>query len=120
MTKPVIGIIGGTGFAEALTEQTEGRTEHVDTPFGPPSSPVRTTQWNGLDIACISRHGDGHVHPPSAVPYRANIFALKTLGVTHILAITWRIPHIFLLSTNSPPTRDLLPFLAYPQRICPF
>jgi 5'-methylthioadenosine phosphorylase len=86
MMKPVIGIIGGTGFAEALTEQTEGRTEPVDTPFGPPSSPVLTTQWNGLDIAYISRHGDGHVHPPSAVAYRANIFALKTLGVTHILA----------------------------------
>jgi 5'-methylthioadenosine phosphorylase len=86
MIRPVIGIIGGTGFAEALTEQTEGRTEHIDTPFGPPSSPVLTTRWNGLDIACLSRHGDGHVHPPSAVPYRANIFALKTLGVTHILA----------------------------------
>ena len=86
MKKPVIGIIGGTGFAEALTEQTEGRSEHVDTPFGPPSGPILTTQWNGLDIAFVSRHGPGHIHPPSAVPYRANIFALKALGVTHILA----------------------------------
>ena len=86
MRRPVIGIIGGTGFAEALTEQAEGRTEQIETPFGPPSGPILTTQWNGLDIAFLSRHGVGHVHPPSAVPYRANIFALKTLGVTHLLA----------------------------------
>lgn len=86
MNKPVIGIIGGTGLADALAQQTEGKSEEVATPFGPPSGPIRTTRWNGLDVAFLSRHGTGHVHPPSAVPYRANIFALKTLGVTHILA----------------------------------
>jgi len=86
MNRPVIGIIGGTGLAEALTEQTRGQAEYIETPFGPPSAPIITTQWNGLDIALVSRHGEGHIHPPSAVPYRANIFALKTLGETHILA----------------------------------
>ena len=86
MNKPVIGIIGGTGLADALTERTDGKAEEVSTPFGPPSGPIRTMQWNGLDVAFLSRHGTGHVHPPSAIPYRANIFALKTLGVTHILA----------------------------------
>ena len=86
MAGPVIGIIGGTGLAEALTEQTAGQRVEAETPFGPPSAPILTTQWNGLDIAFLSRHGAGHVHPPSAVPYRANIFALKQLGVTHIIA----------------------------------
>ncbi len=80
--KPIVGIIGGTGLAEVLTE---GRRETVDTPFGPPSAPVVCGQWQGADVAFISRHGEGHVHPPSAVPYRANIYALKALGVTHIL-----------------------------------
>ena len=80
---PIVGIIGGSGLDEALTE---GRRETVDTPFGPPSAPVVLGQWEGVDVAFISRHGVGHVHPPSAVPYRANIFALKTLGVSHVLA----------------------------------
>jgi 5'-methylthioadenosine phosphorylase len=80
---PIIGIIGGTGLADVLTD---GRREAIDTPFGPTSAPVVRGQWHGVDIAFISRHGEGHVHPPSAVPYRANIFALRTLGVTHILA----------------------------------
>ncbi len=86
MKKPVIGIIGGTGLADALTAQTAGRRVEMDTPYGQPSSPIIITEWNGLEIALLSRHGEGHVHPPSAVPYRANLFALKQLGVTHILA----------------------------------
>ncbi len=86
MNRPVIGIIGGTGLADALLSRSEGQSKEVSTPFGPPSGPILTTRWNGLDVAVVSRHGPGHVHPPSAVPYRANIFALKTLGVTHILA----------------------------------
>ena len=86
MNRPVIGIIGGTGLADALLSRSEGQSKEVSTPFGPPSGPILTTRWNGLDVAFVSRHGPGHMHPPSAVPYRANIFALKTLGVTHILA----------------------------------
>ena len=82
-TSSIIGIIGGTGLADVLTD---GRRETIDTPFGPPSAPVVLGRWHGADVAFLSRHGEGHVRPPSAVPYRANIFALRTLGVTHILA----------------------------------
>lgn len=81
-----IGIIGGSGLGQAFGAQAGGEEVHLQTPFGPPSGPVVLTRWSGVDIAFISRHGPGHVHNPSSVPYRANIFALKTLGVTHVLA----------------------------------
>jgi len=84
-TKPRIGIIGGSGLGEALGAE-RGDIQNVETPFGSPSSPVVLTQWNGVDIAILQRHGPGHVLNPSAVPYRANIYALKTVGVTHIVA----------------------------------
>jgi 5'-methylthioadenosine phosphorylase len=58
----------------------------VTTPFGPPSAPITLANWQGQRIAFLPRHGEGHLLGPSAVPYRANIFALKTLGVTHIIA----------------------------------
>jgi 5'-methylthioadenosine phosphorylase len=58
----------------------------VDTPFGAPSGPVLTATWEGVPIAFLSRHGPGHLLNPSNVPYRANIYALKSMGVTHILA----------------------------------
>lgn len=80
----MLGIIGGTGLGEALFGDA-GREEQVDTPFGRPSSPVRVLSWGGVDVAVLARHGDGHVHPPSAVPYRANVFAMKKLGVTRLL-----------------------------------
>ncbi|MCK6455049.1 MAG: S-methyl-5'-thioadenosine phosphorylase [Phycisphaerae bacterium] len=82
----VVGIIGGTGLGQALTAQTRGEVHRVETPFGPPSAPIVRTRWDGVEIAFLMRHGEGHVLPPPAVPYRANIFALKSLGCTHILA----------------------------------
>lgn len=80
-----IGIIGGTGIGDALSEQT-GQSREIDTPFGAPSSPIVLTQWHGVDIAILKRHGPGHTYNPSKVPYRANVYALKSLGVTHIVA----------------------------------
>ena len=80
-----IGIIGGTGLDEALGAEP-GEVRPVATPFGPPSAPIVQTQWQGVDIAILPRHGPGHVLNPSQVPYRANICALKQLGVTHIVA----------------------------------
>jgi len=80
-----IGIIGGTGLDEALGLE-KGASRVVETPFGAPSSPILMTQWHGVEIAILQRHGPGHVIPPSMVPFRANIFALKTLGITHIIA----------------------------------
>src|SRR5690606_18158196 len=84
-----IGIIGGSGLAAALgvTEaDAETRTVHPATPFGKPSSPILLTRWGDVEVAILKRHGPGHTFNPSQVPYRANIFALKTLGVTHIVA----------------------------------
>ena len=80
-----IGIIGGTGLEEALGTES-GEKLSPDTPFGPAASPITVTRWQGVDVAIVQRHGPGHVLNPSAVPYRANIFALKSLGVTHIIA----------------------------------
>jgi 5'-methylthioadenosine phosphorylase len=82
----MIGIIGGTGLGESLGALGAGQGYTIDTPFGMPSGPIITTEISGVPVALISRHGDGHLLNPSSVPFRANIFALKTLGVTHILA----------------------------------
>lgn len=84
-----IGIIGGTGIGEALSQEMPAdRTEshHPETPFGRPSAPIVTGQYHGVPIALLQRHGPGHVFNPAAVPSRANIFALKALGCTHIVA----------------------------------
>jgi 5'-methylthioadenosine phosphorylase len=82
----MIGVIGGTGLGEALGTLGTGEVRHVRTPFGDPSGPVTLAEVGGAQVALLARHGEGHVHTPSTVPYRANIWALKSLGVTHILA----------------------------------
>jgi 5'-methylthioadenosine phosphorylase len=81
-----IGIIGGTGLGEAILAQTDGERIHVETPYGPPSDVPLVAQWEGVDLVFIARHGPGHLLNPSAVPYRANIWALKHLGVGAIIA----------------------------------
>ncbi len=84
--KPIrIGIIGGSGLGQALGAEA-GETRDIQTPFGKPSSPITLANWQGMEVAILQRHGLGHTLNPSAVPYRANIYALKSLGVTHILA----------------------------------
>ena len=80
-----IGVIGGSGLGDAIGGE-QGQTVFPDTPFGKPSSPIVETQWQGVDICILQRHGIGHTLNPSLVPYRANIYALKELGVTHIVA----------------------------------
>lgn len=87
MSELMVGVIGGTGLGDALAKDAAGcASQEMDTPFGRPSSPVLTWEWHGQRVAFVSRHGAGHTIPPSGVPFRANIFALKTLGVTHVLA----------------------------------
>jgi 5'-methylthioadenosine phosphorylase len=81
-----IGLIGGTGLGDALLGESRGERRWVDTPFGRPSSPIELVEWHGVPLAILARHGEGHTLNPSLVPYRANIYALKSLGVTHILA----------------------------------
>jgi 5'-methylthioadenosine phosphorylase len=80
-----IGIIGGSGLGELLRDEA-GESIDVPTPFGPPSAPIVRVTWHGVEVLLLQRHGKGHLLNPSAVPYRANVFALKSLGVTHILA----------------------------------
>ncbi len=82
----MMGLIGGTGLGEALLGEDALETREIDTPFGKPSAPIRIAEWNGLKLAILARHGEGHTFSPSQVPYRANIYALKSLGVTHIIA----------------------------------
>ncbi len=85
-SEPIIGVIGGTGVGQALSGDVEGEVLCVDTPFGQPSSPITLTEWEGRKVAFLLRHGPGHALSPSQVPFRANIFALKKIGVTHIIA----------------------------------
>ncbi len=84
-SEPIVGIIGGSGLGEALGAQ-EGEARHVQTPFGAPSAPLTLTRWNGVQIVILQRHGPGHVFGPARVPYRANVYALKAVGATHIIA----------------------------------
>lgn len=81
----VVGLIGGSGLGQALGAET-GKVHEIETPFGPPSCPITEVQWHGQRVLILQRHGIGHTLNPSQVPYRANLFALKSLGVTHILA----------------------------------
>ncbi len=83
----VIGIIGGSGFYN-MAGLTDVRTVEVDTPFGKPSDPPILGKLAGRDVAFIARHGKGHRYSPTNVPVRANIFALKTLGVTHLISVS--------------------------------
>jgi len=86
MGKTLVGLIGGTGLGDVLAAQVGGEAVEVETPFGKPSAPIMMTEVAGQRVAVLARHGPGHRFNPSQVPYRANIFALKKLGVTHILA----------------------------------
>jgi 5'-methylthioadenosine phosphorylase len=85
-TKAKIGVIGGSGLGDALCAQTQGEAVEVKTPFGPPSDQIITTVWEGTEVAILNRHGPGHSIPPSSVNYRANIYALKAVGCTHVIA----------------------------------
>ena len=81
-----IGVIGGSGLGQALSDQVAGENIQIETPFGPTSGPIVVGQIEGVEVAFLSRHGPSHIHHPTVVPYRANLFALKQLGVTHVLA----------------------------------
>lgn len=87
MEKPQIGIIGGTGLGEALAARlADIETIEPDTPFGKPSAPIRIGTFAGRRIAFLNRHGQGHRLNPSCIPYTANLFALKSVGVRTLIA----------------------------------
>jgi 5'-methylthioadenosine phosphorylase len=80
-----IGVIGGSGFYEFLDSADEVR---VETPFGPPSDPLVIGLVGGKRVAFVPRHGRDHRFPPHRIPYRANLWALRSVGVRQILAPT--------------------------------
>ena len=80
-----IGVIGGSGFYEFLHGAGEVR---VDTPYGEPSDPIVVGEVAGRTVAFVPRHGRDHRYPPHRIPYRANLWALRSLGVRQILAPT--------------------------------
>lgn len=82
-----IAVIGGSGLY-TMPELTDITEERIDTPFGPTSDTIMIGTLHGQRVAFLPRHGRGHVHTPSEVPYRANIYALKTLGVSHVLSVS--------------------------------
>ena len=87
MAEELIGIIGGTGLGDALAEYlTDSKFHDVETPFGKPSTAICLGKMGNKKIAFLNRHGQGHKLSPSEVPFAANIFALKKLGVHTVIA----------------------------------
>eukprot|EP00727_Mastigamoeba_balamuthi_P011530 m51a1_g70 putative methylthioadenosine phosphorylase (300) ;mRNA; r:230386-231375 len=86
--KNVIGIIGGTGIYELGNLLEGSETVEISTPFGMPSAKIVRGRLAGKEVAFVPRHGVGHVFTPTEVPYAANIWALKTLGVRFIVSLS--------------------------------
>lgn len=83
--KADIGVFGGSGFYTFLEDVVE---VEVDTPYGKPSDRIAIAKLFGKSVAFLPRHGKNHTYPPHAIPYRANIDAMKQLGVKYIIAPT--------------------------------
>jgi 5'-methylthioadenosine phosphorylase len=83
----MLGVIGGSGIYRLAAGESFESIE-VDTPFGRPSALVARGAIGGAPVAFIPRHGEGHRFSPTDVPYRANIYALKALGVTHVVSVS--------------------------------
>src|SRR2546430_343016 len=78
-----IAVVGGSGFYEFLEDAEEVA---LDTPFGAPSDPITVGEVAGRQVAFLPRHGRDHRFPPHRIPFRANLWALRSLGVRQILA----------------------------------
>ena len=85
--KTCVGIIGGSGLYDLKSLQNTKWID-VSTPWGDPSDQILSGKINDLQIYFLPRHGRGHYHSPSTVPYKQNIYALKKLGVTNILSVS--------------------------------
>src|SRR6185312_12673204 len=78
-----VAVIGGSGFYDFLDD---AREVEVATPYGDPSAPVAVGDAGGTPVAFLPRHGKGHAFPPHLINYRANLWALRSLGVRQVLA----------------------------------
>ena len=86
MPQAKIGVIGGSGLYK-IDRLTDIEEVNIDTPFGKPSDTITIGRLEGVGIAFLPRHGKGHHISPTEVPYRANIYALKSLGVEWLIAV---------------------------------
>ena len=87
MTRTVLGIIGGSGLYE-IPELENPRWQTVESPWGEPSDQLLTGSFHGVDLVFLPRHGRGHVQTPTSINYRANIDALKRVGVTDVISVS--------------------------------
>jgi 5'-methylthioadenosine phosphorylase len=99
-----IGIIGGSGLYQ-MAGLTDTREVRVKTPFGDPSDAIIIGTLEGKRVAFLSRHGRGHLHSPSEINYRANVCALKMLGVERIISVS----AVGSLRDDLPPMDFLIP-----------
>jgi 5'-methylthioadenosine phosphorylase len=99
-----LGILGGSGVY-GLPELANAPRLDIETPYGLPSTPVVSGKIGVTEVLFIPRHGAGHVFSPSLVPYRANIYAMKELGATHILSLS----AVGSLREELPPRSIVLP-----------
>lgn len=83
----MLGIVGGTGLYR-LESLQDRQSVRISTPFGDPSSPITTGRLDDLSVAFLARHGEQHELLPGEVNYRANIWALKSIGVTEIVSVS--------------------------------
>lgn len=101
---PKIAVIGGSGVYD-LPQLTGRRELDVKTPFGAPSGPILLGSLDGVDCAFVPRHGPGHVLLPGEINVRANVWALKSLGVEKIIAVA----AVGSLKEELPPRRFVVP-----------
>lgn len=87
MAEAEVAFIGGSGLYD-IDGLTDAEQVSIDTPFGPPSDDFAVGTLGGRRVAFLARHGKGHRHLPSEIPFRANIYALKLLGVERIISIS--------------------------------
>lgn len=99
-----LGVIGGSGIY-AFDEMNSSTGHNLQTPFGEPSGPILEGRLGNSDILFLPRHGEGHRLSPSEIPYRANVYALKQLGATHLVSFS----AVGSLKEELPPRTLVLP-----------
>jgi len=87
MAKTVLGVIGGSGVYE-IPGLENAKWQTVESPWGRPSDQLLTGSFHGVDMVFLPRHGRGHVQTPTSINYRANIDALKRIGVTDVISVS--------------------------------
>src|SRR6201989_199887 len=87
MSKTVLGVIGGSGVYE-IPGLENAKWQAVKSPWGEPSDQLLTGTFHGVDMVFLPRHGRGHIQTPTSINYRANIDALKRVGVTDVISVS--------------------------------